>query len=205
MYLGGAIGAVNPRHEGVYIPLQQNIINFMSLIARTDQAPMGYTAAIQSEVNAIDADLRLYWVRSLTDQYNLDTWASRLFGTLFMAFGFAALALATIGLYGVMSFLASNRTRESGVRMALGAGARNVLMLILRQGAIQLAMGLTLGLGLPLLLARGLTLILFNVEPWDLTIFVTVTIALSLSGLAASFIPAKRATRVDPMEALRYE
>ena len=143
--------------------------------------------------------------RALTDQYNLDTWAFRLFGTLFMAFGFTALALATIGLYGVMSFLASNRTREIGVRMALGAGARNVLMLILRQGAIQLAMGLTLGLGLALLLARALTLILFNVEPWDQTIFVTVTIALGLSGLTASFIPAKRATRVDPMEALRYE
>ena len=144
-------------------------------------------------------------MRSLTDQYNLDAWAFRLFGTLFMAFGFAALALATIGLYGVMSFLASNRTREIGVRMALGAGARNVLMLILRQGAIQLAMGLTLGLGLALLLARALTLILFNVEPWDPTIFVTVTIALGLSGLTASFIPAKRATRVDPMEALRCE
>ncbi len=205
MYLGGAIGANDPRHEGVYIPLQQNVINFMSLIARTDQAPMSYTAAIQSEVNAIDAALPLYWVRSLTDQYSLDTWFFRMFGTLFMAFGFAALALATIGLYGVMSFSASNRTREIGVRMALGAGARNVLMLILRQGAIQLAMGLTLGLGLALLLARSLTLVLFNVEPWDPTIFVTVMIALSLSGLTASFIPAKRATRVDPMEALRYE
>ena len=205
MHLGGAVGATTPRHEGVYIPLQQNIINFMSLIARTDQNPLGYTAAIQGQVNAIDIDLPLYWVRSLEEQYALDTWAFRTFGTLFMAFGFAALALATIGLYGVMSFSASNRTREIGVRMALGAGSQNVLMLIIRQGAIQLAIGLALGLGLALALSRALVLLLFNVEPWDPTIFVTVVIALGLSGLLASFIPAKRATRVDPMEALRYE
>jgi predicted permease len=205
MHLGGAIGATNPRHEGVYIPLQQNVINFMSLIARTEQNPLGYTAAIQSEVNAIDIDLPLYWVRSLEEQYALDTWAFRTFGTLFMAFGFAALALATIGLYGVMSFSASNRTREIGVRMALGAGTDSVLMLILRQGAIQLAIGLTIGLGVALALSQGLTALLFDVEPWDPTIFVVVMISLGLSGLLASFVPAKRATRVDPMVALRYE
>ncbi|MAG69891.1 MAG: hypothetical protein CL471_06310 [Acidobacteria bacterium] len=205
MHLGGAIGATNPRPEGIYVPVQQNIINFINVIALTDQNPMSHTAAIQSEVNAIDAALPLYWVRSLDEQYALDTWAFGTFGTLFTAFGLAALALATIGLYGVMSFSASNRTREIGVRMALGAGAENVLMLILKQGAIQLAVGLVIGLGLALLLSQALTLALFNVEPWDPTIFITVAIALTLSGLAASFIPARRATRVDPMVALRYE
>ena len=205
LHLGGAIGAINPRHEGVYVPLAQNIINFMSLVVRTEQSPMSYTATIQDEVEAIDPALPLYWVRSLRHQYSLDTWFYRSFGTLFMAFGFAALAMATIGLYGVMSFSAGNRTREIGLRMALGAHARNVLMLILRQGAVQVALGLVAGLGLAALLSQGLGILLFGVEPWDPTIFGSVIAALALAGVVACFIPARRATRVDPMEALRYE
>ena len=205
LYLGGAIGANNPRHEGVYVPLAQNVINFMSLAVRTEQAPQSYTATIQDEVNQIDAALPLYWVRSLADQYALDTWFYRAFGTLFVAFGLAALALATIGLYGIMSFSAGNRTREIGVRMALGAGARNVMMLIVRQGAWQLAAGLTLGLAFAALLSRGLGILLFGVEPWDPLIFGAVVLTLSAAGLLACVIPARRATHVDPVEALRYD
>jgi predicted permease len=205
LYLGGAIGANNPRHEGVYIPLAQNVINFMSLAVRTEQAPQSYAATIQDEVNQIDAALPLYWVRSLADQYALDTWFYRVFGTLFVAFGLAALALATIGLYGIMSFSAGNRTREIGVRMALGAGARNVMMLIVRQGAWQLAAGLTLGLAFAALLSRGLGILLFGVEPWDPFIFGAVVLTLTAAGLLACVIPARRATHVDPVEALRYD
>lgn len=145
LHLGGAIGAINPRNEGVYVPLSQNVINFMSLVVRTEQAPMSYTATIQGVVNELDAALPLYWVRSLSDQYALDTWFFRAFGALFVAFGVAALAMATIGLYGITSFSAGNRTREIGVRMALGASAAEVLTLILRQGAVQLGAGLASG------------------------------------------------------------
>jgi putative ABC transport system permease protein len=205
LHLGGAVGANNPRHEGVYIPLAQNVINFMSLAVRTEQAPQSYAATIQDEVNQIDAALPLYWVRSLADQYALDTWFYRAFGTLFVAFGFAALALATIGLYGIMSFSTGNRTREIGVRMALGAGARNVMMLIVRQGAWQLAAGLTLGLAASALLSRGLGILLFGVEPWDPVIFGAVVLTLTAAGLLACVIPARRATHVDPVEALRYD
>ena len=141
----------------------------------------------------------------MNDQYALDTWFYRAFGTLFVAFGIAALALATIGLYGVMSFAASNRTREIGVRMALGAGAKNVMMLILKLGATQIAIGLVLGLALALVLSRALGAMLFNVDPWDPTIFVTVVLTLAATGLVASLIPAWRATRVDPVDALSYE
>ena len=122
-----------------------------------------------------------------------------------MAFGVAALVLATIGLYGVMSFSASNRTREIGVRMALGAHARNVLGLFLKQGAAQIGTGVVLGVGLAALLSRGLAFLLFDVEPWDPVIFLTVVLTLSLAGLVACLIPAQRATQVDPMTALRYE
>ena len=205
LYLGGAIGAFNPQHEGVYIPLAQNVINFMSLVVRTDQAAMSYTATIQDEVHRLDRALPLYWVRSLADQYRLDTWFYRAFGTLFVAFGLAALAMATIGLYGVMSFATGNRTREIGVRMALGAERRNVLLMILRQGAWQIAAGLALGLGVAALLSRGLGILLFGVRPWDPAVFAVVVLSLAAAGTLASFIPARRATRIEPVEALRLD
>jgi ABC-type antimicrobial peptide transport system permease subunit len=196
---------VNRRDEGVYIPLAQNVINFMSLVARTEQAPATYAATVQDEVNRLDAALPLYWVRSLTDQYALDTWFYRAFGTLFVAFGLAALAMATIGLYAIMAFSASTRTREIGVRMALGADRRNVLLLILRQGAWQIGAGLALGLGLAALLSRALGLLLFDVKPWDPVIFGAVVMTLAVAGLLACLIPAGRATRTDPVDALRYD
>jgi ABC-type antimicrobial peptide transport system permease subunit len=205
LHLGGAIGGFNPRNEGVYIPLSQNVINFMSLVVRTEQAPMTYTATIQREVNQLDPALPLYWVRSLTDQFALDTWFYRAFGTLFVAFGFAALAIATIGLYGIMSFSARNRIREIGVRMALGASARTVTAMIVRQGAWQLVGGLAAGLAIAALLSRGLGILLFGVEPWDPIIFAAVVLTLALTGLAACFIPARRAAQVDPVQALRYD
>jgi predicted permease len=205
MHLGGAIGANNPRHEGVYLPLAQNVINFMTLLARTDPAPMTLASAIQGEINQIDPALPLYWVRSLADQYSLDTWFYRAFGTMFMAFGFAALLLATVGLYGVMSFSVGQRTREIGVRMALGAQARSVLMLVLGQGAVQVGVGLLLGVGIAALLSRGLGILLFGVQPWDPTIFLAVAVTLAAAGMTACLFPARRATRVDPIDALRYE
>jgi predicted lysophospholipase L1 biosynthesis ABC-type transport system permease subunit len=205
LHLGGAIGALNPRHEGVYIPLAQNVINFMSLVVGTNQAAMSYTATIQDEIHRRDQALPLYWVRSLADQYALDTWFYRAFGTLFVAFGLAALAMATIGLYGVMSFSTANRTREIGVRMALGAARRNVLLMILRQGAWQIAAGLALGLGLAALLSRGLGILLFGVRPWDPAVFAGVVLALAAAGMLASFIPAQRATRIEPVDALRLD
>jgi putative ABC transport system permease protein len=205
MHLGGAIGQLDPQDEGVYLPLDQNVINFMSLIVRTARDPMSYASAIQSEVNTVDPTLPLYWVRSLEQQYRLDTWFFRAFGTLFMAFGFTALSLAVVGFYGVMSFSVSQRTRELGVRMALGAQTRSVVRLVLRQGSAQLAVGVLLGLGFAAVLSRGLATMLFGVKPWDPAVFAVVVATLSVSGVAACLIPARRATRVDPIDALRYE
>jgi putative ABC transport system permease protein len=193
LYLGGAIGALDPRHEGVYIPLAQNVINFMSLVVRTDRAALSHTATIQDEVHRLDPALPLYWVRSLADQYAL------------VAFGLAALAMATIGLYGVMSFSTGTRTREIGVRMALGAGRRSVLLMILRQGTGQIVAGLAIGLGIAALLSRALGLLLFGVRPWDPPVFVAVVLALAAAGMLASFIPARRATRIQPVDALRLD
>ena len=144
-------------------------------------------------------------MRSLEEQYRLDTWFFRAFGTLFMTFGFAALALAVVGLYGMMSFSVGQRTREIGVRMALGAPADRILRLVLGQGSLQLAIGVLLGLGFAALLSRGLGILLFGVRPWDPAVFAVVVATLGLSGLAACSIPARRAMRVEPIDALRCQ
>ena len=205
MHLGGVFDQLDVHDEGVYLPLAQNVINFMSLIVRTERDPMTYASAIQTEVNAIDPTLPLYWVRSLKQQYELDTWFFRAFGKLFMTFGFAALALAIVGLYGVVSFSVSQRTREIGVRMALGAQARRILQLVLAQGGLQLAIGVLVGVGFAAILSRALQAMLFRVNPWDPVVFALVVAALSVSGLTACLIPAARAIRLDPVDALRYE
>ena len=205
MHLGGAFAQLEVHDEGVYVPLAQNVINFMSLIVRTERDPMTYASAIQTEVNTIDPTLPLYWVRSLDQQYELDTWFFRAFGTLFMAFGFAALALAIVGLYGVVSFSVSQRTREIGVRMALGAQARRILQLVLAQGGAQLAIGVLAGVGFAAILSRALQAMLFGVNPWDPVVFALVVATLSVSGVTACLIPAARAIRLDPVDALRYE
>ena len=207
MHMGGIGGGGGvPQHEGVYVPLAQDVPAYVSIFMRTEQDPMTLTSSVQASIHALDPMLPLYWVRSLNENYALNRLFYEIFGTLFTAFGLAALLLATIGLYGVMSFSASNRTREIGVRMALGAHSQNVLMLILKRGALQLAIGLVLGLGLAALLSQWLQAMLFDVNPLENTLtFVTVVATLSLAGIAACLIPAQRAAQVSPVDALRYE
>jgi putative ABC transport system permease protein len=134
-----------------------------------------------------------------------NTWFYRVFGGLFMVFGAAALFLGGVGLYGVMSFSVSRRTQELGIRMALGAQGRDVLRLVLSQGVEHLGFGLGMGLVVAGLLSQGLEIILFEVRPLDAPIFALVSTTLFVIGLAACYVPARRATRVDPVLALRYE
>jgi putative ABC transport system permease protein len=156
-------------------------------------------------VDRIDPALPLYWVRSLEQQYRMDSWFFRAFGTLFTIFGVAALALAVAGLYGVMSFSVTQRTREIGVRMALGSQPQNILKLVMEQGSVQLAIGALLGLAFAGVLARAVQMMLFGVRPWDPLVYVVVVVTLSIAGVAACLIPAARAMRLDPVDALRYE
>lgn len=205
MHAGGAFQQLDVHDEGVYLPLAQNVINFVNMIARTEGPPTTHASAIQAAVNTIDPALPLYWVRSLDEQYRLDGWFFRAFGTLLMVFGVAALGLAVVGLYGVMSFSVGQRTREIGVRMALGASQSRIRTLVLGQAVRQLAIGLLLGTVLAAVLSRGLANLLFGVRPWDPAIFAIVVATLAASALGAGAIPARRATRVDPINALRYE
>ena len=191
---------------GVYFPLEQYDTRFAYVALRAaGDDPMTLAAGARDDVIAVDPDIPLYWVQTHKAAIDEQTWFFRVFGNLFMVFGFVALFLAAVGLYGVMSASVSNRTTEMGIRMALGAQGRDVLRLVLKQGAIQVGIGMALGLVLAALLSRGLEIILFQVEPWDPFVFVLIAVVLAAVGMLASYIPALRATRVDPAVALRYE
>src|SRR5207249_11949827 len=127
------------------------------------------------------------------------------FGTFFMAFGFCALFLAAAGLYGVMSFAVTQRTRELGVRSALGAGSTQLILLIMRKSIVQLLVGLAVGLVLALLASGALQPVLYHVNPRDRAVFAAVVTTLALASLIASFVPARRATNIDPVLALASE
>jgi predicted permease len=199
------IGNNDTGEEGIYVPVAQEDQRFMSIIVRGENASMALAPVMRDVVLAIDPDLPLYWVNTLDERIAEATWFFNVFGVLFMVFGGAALFLGAVGLYGVMSFAVTQRTQEVGIRMALGANHTDVIKLIMKQGLWQLGIGLTAGLGIAALLSRGLEVVLYEVEPWDPMLFAFVAMILAVAGLAASFIPARRAAAVDPVVALRYE
>lgn len=190
---------------GYYVPLAQRDPRFVSLALRTAGDPLALTAAVRQAVTALNANLPIYNVDSMKGTIRQATWFYYVFGTLFIAFGAAALFMATVGLYGVLSFSVSRRTREMGIRMALGASARDVIRLILRQGGVQLGVGLVLGLALAFGVTRMIGLLMFETTPQDPPVFAVVVLVIAVVGLLASLVPARRATRAHPTAALRYE
>lgn len=193
----------NKQPAGFYTPLAQTPPRFASIAILAAGAPMDMAPAVRREVSALDAGLPIYFVRTMEEFIAQDNWHYQVFGTLFTAFGAAALFLATVGLYAVMSFAVSRRTQEIGVRMALGATGAQVMRLVLRQGLWQVAIGLAIGIALAAGLSQMLTIIMFGVEPWDTMVFVTVVASLFTAALIACLIPARRALRVHPTTALR--
>jgi putative ABC transport system permease protein len=196
-------GVDNEEPEGVYIPLSQRPHELLSLVASADGNPMAVTAQVAAAVGQLAPDLPVFNIMSHAELVARRTWYYRIFGTLFMIAGFVALFLAAIGLYGVMAFSVSRRRHEFGVRMALGASARAILTMVLGQGLRQLALGIAIGLGLGMLLARGLQFVLFGVDPSDVQVYAGIVAVLGLTGIAACVVPARRATRVEPSIALR--
>jgi putative ABC transport system permease protein len=194
-----------PRAPSYYVPLSQRHSNFVSLAVWTSGPPLAMTQAVREAVASLNPDIPLYWVYSMVDAAARPTWFIRVFGTMFMIFGVIALFLASVGLYAVMSFSVSRRVREVGIRMALGAQGHDVIGMIFRQGVWQLGIGMVLGLGLAAGVAQLMRVILFQVQPRDPAIFAGVVVVLAVTGLAACLVPARRATRVDPLVALRVE
>jgi len=197
--------AQNEDHQTVYGCLFQDDARFLSLAIKTMGDPMAMAPRVRDEVMAIDNDLPIYWVWPITQVIDERKSVFEAFSVLMIAAGFIALFLGSVGLYGVIAFSVSRRTQEIGVRMALGAQPGQVLKMILRQGSLQLGTGVIIGLGLALALAQGMRLLLIGVAPTDLTVFAAIVSVLVATGVLACFIPARRATRIDPANALRYE
>ena len=162
-------------------------------------------AALQQEIRALDPKLPIYNVKTL-EQYRRDELSDkRLQAVLIGGFGLLALALASLGLYGMLSFSVAQRTQEIGIRMALGASQRDVLRLVVGQGIKLIAIGVALGLAGAFAATRVLQSLLFGVSATDPLTFVGVPLLLLIVALLACWVPARRATKIDPMIALRYE
>jgi len=175
------------------------------LTIRTAGNPAAVTASVREAIRASDPGLPLFDVRTMQEVQDLSIWQFGLFGWMFGAFGAVALLLAGIGVYGVLAFSVSQRTQEMGVRMALGAGRPDVLRLVVRQGLTLAAIGIGIGLVLAAGVTRVVASLLFGVSPTDPVSFGGVAAFLGAVALLASYIPALRATRVDPMIALRND
>jgi ABC-type antimicrobial peptide transport system permease subunit len=163
--------------------------------------------AIRTELRAVDPRLPIVQVTTMQSVHDrsLSLWTVRAGGRMFLLFGMLALLLAVVGLYGVKSYVVAQRTREIGIRMALGARPGDVLGMMLREGAALSAVGVAIGLPLAALLGRALSSMLLDVKPLDPVVFTLAPLALALAAFAATLIPARRATRVNPLTALRAD
>jgi predicted permease len=192
----------DPR-PAIYRPLQQRSGLSLSVALKTDADPDRLRSAFAGEVRAVDADLPTYGVRTLDDMIASAT-ASRRFSTqLLTAFAVLALALAAIGIYGVVAFVVGQRTREMGIRIALGAEPMAVVRLVMRQAFALAAIGVVAGLGAAALLTRLLTNLLFEIRPVDPLTYTLIPAVLAITAAVAAWRPARRAATVDPMTALR--
>ncbi len=188
-----------------YVPRWQNFTIGGSLNIRTPLSPQIMADALAREVQSLDGNLALYEVITLQEQVDRSTSPQKVAVTLLAVLGGLALLLAAIGLYGVMSYSVSQSTRELGLRMALGARASDLLRLVMSQALALTAAGVLLGVGAALLLTRLLGPYLYRVSPHDPRAFTTALAVMLATAIAATFLPAWRATRSDPMRALRQE
>jgi predicted permease len=193
------------RDPTIYLPYRLETTSSMSVAARTSVPPSTLKQAFRREVQAIDDGLPVLNLHTMDEQLERRNWPYRVFGTLFAIFAAIALGLASVGLYAVIAHSVSQRTQEIGVRIALGARDGNILRLVFAQGMTQLAIGLVIGLAAALAVTKVLKALLVDVSPSDPPTFVAVALILSTAAALGCLIPARRAMRVDPIEALRHE
>lgn len=195
---------VDPRPQ-VYWPYQQRTQDRMAMVVKTSLPPASMAAAIGAAIHAIDPDQPLYDVHPMTAVIDRTLQGRWLNAAVVGAFAMTALLLASVGLYGIVSYVSAGRRREFGIRMAIGATAASIALLVLRQGAARTGLGLALGLGASAALARLAASLLHGVSPWDPATYVAAPLTLAVVVLVASAIPAWRASRIDPTQALRTE
>jgi predicted permease len=188
-----------------YYPLTQRRLDGMSLVVRSSVDPRGLVGTIRNEVQTLDRRVPIYAVRTMQEHLTYALWAPNMAASLSLAFGLLAALLSAVGLYSVMAYVVSQRTREVGIRMALGANRAHVMKMITKQGMWLAAVGVVIGLVLALALVRVLSAVLIGVSGYDLGIFLLVPALLGAVALLACYLPARRATKVNPLIALRYE
>jgi putative ABC transport system permease protein len=191
-----------PRAE-LFMPAWQQPLNGMALIVRTASDPKGFVDSIRREVLAVDAEQPIYDVSAMVDVVSRSVFLPRVSMLLLSAFAISALLLAVVGIYGVVSYTVTQRTRELGVRMALGADASSTLRLVLGRSMLLIGAGTVCGLVASVGVTRLMAGLLYGVSPLDPVVFAGVSLTLAAAGFVASLIPARRATRVDPIVALR--
>jgi predicted permease len=189
----------------MYVPLYQRFQPSMTLIVRTDRDPTPLIASVQREVRAVDPRLPIFDVRTMEEHLQVGMFITRMAAILLGVFGAIALLLATTGLYGVLAQLVAQRTREVGIRMALGAKPADVLRMVIRQGLATTSIGLALGLALAAGVTRLVSSQLIGVGPHDPLVFLGTATLLIAATIAASYLPARRAASQDPLTVLRHE
>jgi ABC-type antimicrobial peptide transport system permease subunit len=189
----------------VYLPLYQVYRAGMTINARAAGSPLTLATSVRRVVHELNPDVVVYDLTTLDQRRQLSTIGVRIGGTFVGAFGVLALVLAAIGVYGVTSYTTNQRTHEIGIRVALGASRTDVLRLVLGRGIALTLLGLVLGLGLSFGVTRFLKALLLGVSSTDVVTFAGVALLLGAVVLVACLIPARRAMRVEPVQALKYE
>ena len=177
----------------------------MALVVRTTGEPASMTTAVRRAVSGVDSRVPVYGVQPMSDYLGQQVEQPRLSALLMVGFAGLAALVATVGLYGVLAYLVSQRTREIGVRLALGARRADIVRQIVRAGLLLACIGLVVGLGASVLATDWIESLLYQVSPTDTPTFIAVGIGLLIVALVASLVPARRAAKVDPLVALRVD
>ena len=194
-----------PPRDFVYRPYSQAYTAFVTIVAKTRTDPQQTALNLMSEARVLDPELMVWEAKTMDRHLGIVLLPARLWAVLFSAFAAVALALASIGLYGIVSYSVSQRMREVGIRMSLGADAASVIRLMMGGGLKLVAVGATLGVAGSLLVAPALSGVLFGVEATDIVAFTAMPFLLAVVAALAAYVPARRASRIDPVHALRAE
>jgi ABC-type antimicrobial peptide transport system permease subunit len=189
----------------LYRPYRQTPPVYTTLVLRTNGDPMKFVSAARAQIAAIDPNLPMYNIKAMDIAITESIIGIAYVATMMAVLGVIALALASVGIFGVMSYSVSERTHEIGIRMSQGAQTKDILSLVLRGGLFMTLLGLVIGLPIAFVLARTMSALLFNVQAADPVSFIVLPLVLVAVAALACYLPARRAAQMDPLRALRHE